>query len=552
MEARSAYSCNFFIALATAAVVLALSACSKVGESVNRTNANAGHAGVLRMGEILEPATLNPELSTDQTTVDLSMFWAGYLFNWSDDNQWVPELATEVPTAQNGGISKDGLSITYHLRPGVKWHDGAPYGADDVIFSWHAVMNPNNNVGSRTGYDIIRAIDKKDDHTIVVHLKQPYAPFVASFFTMSASPYCILPKHLLGSLPDINRASFNNQPVGTGPFKVAKWNKGSLIEFVANPDYWRGPPKLKAVEYHVIPDDDTILTQLRTGEIDMEYAASQSQVPSLREIPGMHVVLNPICAFAMLGYNLKNPILADIRVRQALAYGTDRGTIIEKAAHGVPVPANSDQPTFQWAYEPDVMKFPYDPARARALLDAAGWKTGADGIRVKNGKRLELVAVGTTGSAIDRVLFGVIQQDWKAIGVDLAEKQYPPQIGFANYAAGGIIQTGKFDVAFFSWLNGVDPDDSTFTMCDQWPPAGQNVYHYCNPKLDAAERIALSVYPQMERKKQYAVIQRLLAQDQPFLVIWFNRRVNVVSDRIQGFKPSHVVTEFWNTWEWSI
>jgi peptide/nickel transport system substrate-binding protein len=539
-------------AIGAVVLTLALADCSKVAENVTQTNANAGKPGVLRMGEILEPATLNTELTADQTTVDLSMFWAGYLFNWSDENQWVPELATQVPTQENGGISKDGLAIIYHLRPGVTWQDGAPFGADDVIFSWHAVMNPNNNVSTRLGYDIIGSIDKKDDHTIVVHLKRPYAPFVATFFTMSSTPYAVLPKHLLGSLPDINHAAYNNLPIGTGPFKVAKWSKGSLIEFVANPDYWRGPPKLKSIEYHVIPDDDTILTQLRTGEIDMEYAAAQSQVPSLRTVPGVRVELNPFTQFAMLGYNVQRPFMSDVRIRQALAYGTDRETIIDKAAHGVPVPGNSDQPEFQWAYEPDVVKYPFDPAHANALLDAAGWKTGADGIRIKNGQRLELIAVAPSGSAISRVVFGILQQNWKAIGVDLVEKQYPPSILGANYADGGILMTGKYDVALFSWINGVDPDDSVFTMCDQRPPAGQNSFRYCSPALDAAERVALSVYPQAQRKKQYSIIQKLLAQDQPFLVVYFNRRVNVVSTRMTGFKPAHAVTEFWNPWEWSI
>jgi peptide/nickel transport system substrate-binding protein len=529
-------------------------ACSKVSTQVQP--GTSGHAwthhGVLRIGEIFDPSTLNTELTTEQTTVDLSMFWAGYLFNWSDDDRWVPELATEVPTTENGGISKDGLRITYHLRPGVKWQDGAPFGADDVIFTWHAVMNPNNNVGSRLGYDIISRIDKIDDHTITVHILRPYAPFVATFFTMSSTPYAILPAHLLASLPDINRAAYNNLPIGTGPFKLVEWHKGSLIKFVANPGYWRGPPKLQTIEYHIIPSDDTILTQLRTHEIDMEYAASQSQLPSLRGIEGTRVILNPFTAFAMLAYNLSGPILHDVRVRRALAYATDRDTIINKAAHGVPVANETDQPNFLWAYNPDTMKYPYNPARASALLDSAGWKLGPDGYRYKEGKRLALVAAGTAGSAIDEIVFGVLQQNWKAAGIDVAEKPYSPMIITANYAAGGILQTGKFDVAFFSWINGVDPDDSAFTMCDQWPPNGQNVYHYCNPTLDAAERTALSVYGQSERKKKYDQIQEMLVADQPFLVIWFNRRVNVVSTDLTGFKPAHAVTEFWNTWEWSI
>ncbi|MBV8081946.1 MAG: peptide ABC transporter substrate-binding protein [Candidatus Eremiobacteraeota bacterium] len=529
------------------------SACSKVSTSAQAPgSARNGHQGVLRIGEIFDPATLNPELATEQTTVDLSMFWTGYLFNWSDADQWVPELATAVPTIENGGISKDGRTITYHLRPNVKWQDGAPFGADDVIFSWHAVMNPANNITSRLGYDLITAIDKKDDHTIVVHLKQPYAPFTASFFTMSGTPYSIMPKHILGGLPNINRAPYNNLPVGTGPFKVAEWHKGSLIRFVANPAYWRGPPKLREIDYYTIPSDDTILLQLRTGELDMEYAAAQSQLPALRGIPGVNVVLNPYTQFAMLAYNLKNPILSDVRVRQALAFGTDRDTIIDKAAHGAPIRADSDQPNFLWAYNPDVPKYRYDPARANALLDAAGWKLGADRVRHKNGRALELVALSPSGSNISDVVFGVLQQDWKAIGVDLTEKQVNTALLSENYYQGGLIQTGKFDVAFYSWLNGVDPDDSVFTMCDQWPPNGQNIDYYCNPKLDAAERIALREYSQAKRKLQYDEIQRLLATDQPFLVVWFNRRVNVLSKQLSGFKPAHAVTEFWNTWEWSI
>jgi len=510
------------------------------------------HHGVLRMGENYDPANLNTLLTTDQTTIEISMFWAGYLFNWSDANRWVPELATQVPALDNGGVSKDGLTITYHLRKGVNWQDGAQFNADDVIFTWQQVMNPNNNVGGRTGYDLISRIDKLDDYTITVHLKRPYAPFVATFFTMGSTPYAILPKHLLAGSADINRAPYNNLPVGTGPFKVVEWHKGSSITLVANPHYWRGPPKLKTIEYHIIPNDETLITQLRTHEIDFTYGASQSQVPELRTIEGVNVDLNPFTLFAMLAYNISRPMLSDVRVRQALAYATDRTSIINKAAHGVPVPSDSDQPAFLWAYNANVAKYPYDPARAGALLDAAGWKLGADGYRYKDGKKLELTAAGTAGSAIDRAVFGVVQQNWKAVGVDLIEKQYSQAIGFANYAEGGIIQTGKFDVAFFSWVNGVDPDDSVFTMCDQWPPVGQNVYHYCNPKLDAAERIALRAYDQPTRKKAYDEIQRLLSVDQPFLVIWFNRRVNVYNTDFKGFKPAHAVTQFWNTWEWSI
>ena len=300
------------------------------------------------------------------------MLWSGYLFNWNDRNEWVPELATEVPSLANGGISKDGLTIAYRLRPGVTWQDGVAFTADDVIFTYEQVMNPRNNVGSRTGYDLITHIQKLDDHTIAVRLRRPYAPFVATFFTMSGSPYSILPKHLLAGLSDLNHAAYNNLPIGTGPFRIVEWHKGSLIRFVANPHYWRGPPRLRAIEYHIIPDDNTILTQLRTHEIDIEYAASQSQAPSLRTIPGTTFALNPFTSFAMLAYNVKDPTLSDVRVRRALAFATDRRAILEKVAHGVPMPADSDQPPWLWAYNPAVARYPFDLSQAGALLDGAG------------------------------------------------------------------------------------------------------------------------------------------------------------------------------------
>jgi len=542
---------HYIVVIAAAAV---LAGCSRVSTA---TGPAAGgnpwtHHGVLRMGEILDPDNLNPVLGQQQTEVDLSMFWAGYLFNWSDRNEWVPELATQVPTLENGGISKDGLAITYHLRKSVQWQDGAPFGADDVIFTWHAIMNPDNNVGSRLGYDDIAGIDKRDDHTIVVHLRRPYAPFVASFFTMGSTPYPVLPKHLLGGMHDINRAAYNNLPVGTGPFRVAEYQKSTLIKFVANAHYWRGPPKLKVIEYHIVPDDNTVLTQLETHEIDFEYLAAQSQAPMLAKIPGTHMELTEFTSFAMLALNNQGPVLRDARVRQALAYATDRQAFIEKVAHGIPIPADSDQPRFLWAHNAEVMRYPHDPAKAAALLDEAGWKMGPEGFRSKNGSRLELLAVGLAGDVLSRSIFALLAQQWKAVGVDLSIKNYPSSLLLAAAQLGGIIPSGKYDVSLFSWLNGVDPDDSAFTMCDQWPPQGQNQFRFCDPRLDAQERIALLHYDQPTRKAAYDRIQSLLAEDEPFIVVWFTRRITVYNTDLKNYKPAHAVTEFWNPWEWEI
>ena len=539
------------LALAAAAV---LTSCTKVStQSGPTTPGNPWtHHGVLRIGEIFDPDNLNPVLGQQQVDVDLSMLWAGYLFNWSNDNQWVPELATVVPSTENGGISKDGLTITYHLRPGVRWQDGAPFGADDVIFTWHAIMNPDNNIPSRLGYDDIARIDKVDDHTIVVHLHKAYAPFVASFLTMSGTPYAVLPKHLLGGMHDINRAAYNNLPIGTGPFRIVEYRKASIIKFVANPSYWRGPPKLNAIEYHIIPDENTIQTQLASHELDFEYAAPQSQEPTLATIPGLRVTLTPFTSFAMIGLNNQSAILHDARVRRALAYATDKHEIIAKLAHGIPIEADSDQPPWLWAHNGSVVRYPYDTSKAVALLDAAGWRPGPDGIRTRNGVRLTLQAASTAGDTISRAVLALLEQQWKAAGVELTIKNYPTSLLMAAMQVGGILQNGKYDISLFSWINGVDPDDSAFTMCDQWPPQGQNNFRYCDAQLDAAERVALTHYDRATRKEAYDRIQALLAQDEPFIVIWFNRRVSALNTDFKNYKPAHAVTQFWNSWEWEI
>lgn len=508
--------------------------------------------GVLRVAGRETPDNLNPLLGTQTVVTDLSMFWAGYLFNWSDKNQFVPELATRVPTPANGDISSDGLRITYHLRRGVRWQDGAPFTADDVIYTWRQMMNPQNLVVSRFGYDLIRRIERRDAYTIVVHLKRPFAPFVATFFTMANHTNCILPKHLLARYPNINRVAYNSMPIGTGPFRIARYDKGSEVVFVANPHYWRGPPKLRRIEYHIVESDSTMLTLLQSHAIDFYYRAGESQAPSLHGIPGTRVVLTPFTRFADLGFNGSRPGLSDVRVRRALAYATNRRALIDKVTHGIAMPGDSDQPPFSWAYDPAVTRYPYDPARAAALLDAAGWHAGPNGIRRKNGLPLRLLLVGFTGSATASDAEVLVQEEWRQVGVDVEIKNYSSSQLYATLGGGGIEQSGKFDVAFENWANGTDPDDSILFRCDMAPPAGWNIYHLCDRRLDRALILGMTHYDTPTRKKMYGRVQRIISQQLPILVLWYQRQFDVINTDFHNYRPAHAVTPFWNTWQWSI
>lgn len=543
----------------TGALVLVaamLVGCTRVGTgSAGGPNAGGNpwtHHGVLRMANISEPDSLNPVIGNFQIDSDLSMLWAGYFFNWSDRSEFVPELATQVPTNANGGISKDGKTIVYHLRRGVMWHDGKPFTADDVIFTYHAIMNPNNNVPSTVGYDLVTAIDKLDPYTIKVHLKAPYAPFVSAFFSMSGTPYPVLPAHLLAKYPNINHADFNQQPIGTGPFMVQRWQRGSKIVFVANPHYWRGPPKLQRIEYNPIPNDNTIVTLLQSHEIDLEYNAASANYEILKNIPGTVTTLTPFTQYTEIALNLRRPALSDVRVRRALWYAIDVPTLVRNVTHDIAIPGHSDQPAFLWAYNPNVTHYDYSPAKAGALLDAAGWNVGADGIRAKDGKRLTLDMAIPSGGATGVAVSVLVQRYLHDVGIDGQVKSYTSSLFFATYGAGGITQTGKFDLGFFSWVNGTDPDDSTLFMSDQWPPHGQNVYHFHNADLDAAEHMALTNYDRPTRKKAYDRIQAILADQVPLIVNWYVRRISVANTDLKNYRPAHAVTSFWNSWEWSI
>lgn len=521
-------------------------ALSAIGDRVNQWTV----PGVLRIETTSTPDTLNPLLGQESIDTDLSMFWAGHLFNWSDDGHMIPELAIEVPTVANGGISGDGRTIVYHLRRGVLWQDGKAFDARDVVFTWHVIMNPKNSVPVRQGYDLITAIDTPDPYTVVVHLRRPYAPFISTFFAMSSTAYAILPAHILSKYKSIDNVPFNRAPIGTGPFRVASVD-GSHVKLVANRAYWRGLPQLKEVDFEWQPDGDKILADLKAHKIDFYYGAFGHQEPQLHGIPGTTIYLYQFNYFLDIGFNTASPVVSDRQVRQALAYATDRAAIVSEDANGVNVSADTDQAPSSWARDEKVKHYGFDPVKARATLDAAGWKVGPDGIRVKAGHRLRIVLVsdGIAGSATTE---RIVQSDWRAVGVEVVIRNFRENVLDSSSSFGGIEATGKFDAVIEGWVNGVDPDDSTQFMCDMRPPAGWNVYRYCNPSLDALEHAELSTYDRSERRADFGRIQEILANDVPIIMLSFAQQQDVVNLDLKNYYPATAVTPFWNPWQLEI
>lgn len=481
----------------------------------------------------LGPRSLNPLLAQSTTENALAPLAFDLLVGVDEHGNAVPRLAQRVPTRENGDISKNGLSITYHLRHDVKWHDGVPFTSKDVAFSWSAIMNPKNNVISRRGYDLVTRVETPDPYTAIFRLKEPFAPAVLTLFSESDQPYRIVPEHLLGKLTDINEADFNQHPIGTGPFKFVSWERGSKIEYVANPDYYLGRPKVDRIVVREIPDLNTQVVELKTHAIDFMVADSSSY-QALRHYPGVRVVLTPFNAYAAEMLNLKSPALQDVAVRRALVMAIDKKSISQKLTFGTGTPATGDLPSFMWAYDKHVRRYPYDPAAARKVLAS---------------RKLSLVLAEPNGSVTTRQIDVMVQAMLQNVGVNVEIKGYAPQLLIAPAENGGIIRGGKFDLANWGWVGGTDPDDSSQFMCDMAPPDGNNFMHYCDPAVDAAERIAVTSYDRRTRKHAYDVIQQHIADDVPMIFLYWPKHRLAFNAALHGVRDNGT-TETWNVGEW--
>ena len=539
--------------LAIAALGALLAGCSQSGgSSSGGAGGNGTQAGTLRIAVQSDLKNLNPLLQSNTTDAIVANLMFEPLLAANAKGDPVPMLATTVPTIDNGGISKDGLTITYHLRTDAKWTDGVPVTSKDVKWTWQAIMNDNNNVLSRNGYDDVSSIDTPNDDTVVVHLKKKFSPFVNTFFADSDSPMEIAPAHVLASYPNVNQIPFNADPdVSDGPFKFVRWVHGDHIELSANPDFFMGKPGLNNIYIRIVPDENTTVNLLRTHEIDWMFQASINNYPQIKDIPGIHIVWDNMNGYEGVYLNMQRPYLQNPLVRQAIVYAIDKKRIVQTSTYGQEQEATEDQPPFMWSFDPNIPATPYNLQKARALLEQAGWTPGPGGIMQKDGQPLTLVMVSNSSNATRRKNSQLIQETLRQAGINVQIKYYDGDVLFAPAGEGGIMQGGKFDLALSGWIAGIDPDDSTQLTCSNVAPNGVNYSRYCSAAMDAAQQVALTHYDRPTRKKAYFQIQELLHKDNPVIYLWWERFMEPVNVDFKGFDPNPAI-ETWNAWQWSI
>ncbi len=481
--------------------------------------------------------TLNPLYSTMWFVSITLQLWNAAGWDFNADLETVPVLLSEVPSVDNGGVSDDGLTLTFHLRDDIIWSDGEPITADDFLFTYNMIMDPGNAVSSTYPYDNVTSISAPDDQTVILEFETPFSGWQAYFWRY------VLPEHILAPVYEaegtIDAAPWNSSPtVGAGPYVFQEWESGSFARFVRNENYYGQQPIIDEIFIRFVPDDAAQVAALRNQEGDLGTFIAYSDIPTLEDA-GVEVLAVPSGYaegwFPYLGED-GHPALQDVRVRQALAYGFDRQALVDDLLLGLTDAAATlwdDTPYVDPAIEP----YPYDPARAEELLDEAGWvDSNGDGTRDKDGVELVLLH-GTTTREIRQDAQAVAQQQLAAIGVGLDIVNYDADLFFAGIADGGPAASGELDI--FQWSDAPfypDPDHY-YWLCSEIPTDdyvdGGNWQRICDDELDALFQDQQTLLDYDERVAAFHDITRHMFDQVYWLGLWKDPDIWAFSGRLQ-------------------
>src|SRR5436305_2766057 len=445
-------------------LMLFFSACGAQGTPT--TTSTKPVKGGTWIDDLYEPVKSLIPNGVSETFADL-IDWSIYrpLLVGDTSGKIVPALATEVPTVANGDVSADLKTWTYKIRPGVTWNDGQPVDARDVDFTWKLWNNPKFGAASTTGLNLITKADVSSDNLkITFHLSQPFVAFNSVWTDGLAAP---LPAHHFSSMsPDaVLKSTDNLNPsVTDGPFMMSESKPGDHFTVVRNPKYYRaseGLPYLDKIVFRLIPDQNTILKDFQSGSITSSWFLDVTKTSVYKSLPNYHIATNPISPnFEAMYFNLDNPAFKDVTVRKAMAMAIDHNALIQTARREQAVPLCTDHgKAFVPGFQPDAACPKYDPAAANSLLDQAGYTKGADGVRSKNGQRLEFMYSTTANNAWRAADETILQQNFKAIGVKINIQNYPAGTFFGNILPQG--DPNKYQLAEFEQTYTYDGDDST-------------------------------------------------------------------------------------------
>lgn len=533
---------------------LFITICGCGGQEGGSGQDSSDGGGKLVIGMQQEPEILNEAVNSMVAVVYVCNLIFSKFVKHDDAMRLVPDLITEVPTIENGGISADHLVYTYHLRQDAFWHDGVPVTSKDVEFSYRVMTHPDINVETRQGWDIVESVETPDEHTVIFTLSEVYANFAGDCFYDES----VLPEHLLSdALGDrFQSHPFHTAPVGSGPFVFGEWISGSHITVRANEAYYGEGPFLAEITIKFVPDGNALLMQLETGSVMGIDNAPDELLALSEDLAGTTVYRNPALFNEHLDVNCEVPVLSDRRVRRAIAIAIDRKEISEKIYNGVWIPAYSDEhPGSPYHNGYGAEKLSYDPQEARQLLAGAGWKdSDGDGIRERDGKKLELEITSTAGRASRERTQVVLQKQLSGVGIDLKIRNYHPTVLFASWDDRGILKRGDFDLALYAFLTPPDPSTKEGSYsADFFPPKGQNNSRFRNDELTRLLSAGSATVGFDERKKIYDKVARILTEELPIIPLLWVTQLDAMPAALENYRPNPTQSgDTWNAAMWRL
>ncbi|MBF0510564.1 MAG: ABC transporter substrate-binding protein [Deltaproteobacteria bacterium] len=454
------------------------------------------------------PLNLDPRLSVDAASYQIMQLTYNSLVNKSPSSRLLPDLAEKWS-------QPDDRTYIFDLRRGVTWHDGSPFTSQDVAYTFRSILDPKTKSPKRQGLGLIQTIETPDPHRVIFRLKEVFSPFLINL--------------VLGIVPQSvetrEGTNFGFHPVGTGPFKFQSWEEGRQVTLVKNTAYFGTPAKLSRLVFRIIPDDTTRLLEFKKGSIDfMQNAAQPDMVPLLKADPRFQVIQSPGTNYSYIGFNLIDPILKNRQVREALAHAIDVRAMIKFLLRDAAQPASGVLPPSNWAYEPEVPVYLFDPKKAARLLDEAGYPDRGDGQgRFK-------ITYKTSDNDMARLKAEIIQQQLADVGIMMDIRTYDWGTFF------GDIRNGNFQMFSLEWVGVTDPDVFYYIFHSaSFPPNGANRGRYANPEVDALIDQGRRTLDEAKAKAIYSRLQKILAYDLPYISLWYVDNVALAKKSVQGF-----------------
>ncbi|WP_062109325.1 peptide-binding protein [Bacillus niameyensis] len=500
--------------------------------------------GDLIIGTGGDPTLFNPLYSNDSISSDIEgMLYVGLV--GSEPEEFNP--TTENGLAESVEQSDDGLTYTVKLKEGIKFHDGEPLTADDVVFTYNIPLHEDYDGPRKSNFEALESVEKKDDLTVIFHMKQVDAQFPSVGLS-----YGILPEHILSDVPiaDLGDHEFNRKnPIGSGPFKFVEWVEGQYVKVEAFDEFYLGRPHLDSLTFKIIKDANAMLTQLQNGDINFWSGVPQSDIEVVKEFSdsiGIKIEEGLALSYTFFAYNLRNDLFKEKEVRQAITHAIDRQLIVDTIMEGYGEVADVPESPLSWAYNPDVPSFEYDPEKAKEMLAAAGWEPGNDGILEKDGKKFSFETKTNQGNKVREDIVILLQEQLKEVGIELK----PRIVEFGSLIADIDPGVWNFDAIVLGWSLATDPDPSGIFHTKEIEK-GLNFIGYSNPELDKLMEAQLQQQDKEKRKEQIGEIQAKLAEDQPYTFLYYPIEFRAMPAELEGY-VFHAKDELYNIHEWWI